>query len=213
MAASTTSSRPPRSSVPRRLLGGAVRCGQKALAVVGLFFLVYHGAFDLSVIMSPSMAPTLQGTCAEDGDRVLTERVTYRLRGPRRWELVSFYNRDGVQIMKRVVGLPGEEIALRDGQFFVNGAPVAVPAELQDREYLAYGKLRRGRPTECKDGYFVMGDDSKDSQDSRYEDPLTRDRITGRPWLIVWPPKRAGAVNPSTDSAQTPGNAILANAG
>ncbi len=197
------------------MLRSALRWGHHALAGVGLLFMVYHAAFQLSVIMSPSMAPTLQGTCAADGDRVLTERITYRLRGPRRRELVAFSNREGVQVMKRVMALPGETIELRDGQFYINGGPVDLPPELQDREYMAYGNLRRGRPVECQDGYFVMGDDSKDSQDSRFEGPVPPDRITGRPWLIVWPPERISAVNPSTGAEQpqpSPHSPVLADA-
>jgi hypothetical protein len=42
----------------------------------------------------------------------------------------------------------------------------------------------------------VLGDDSKDSQDSRWEKPVTRDAIVGRAWLVVWPLKRFGFVNP-----------------
>ena len=51
-------------------------------------------------------------------------------------------------------------------------------------------------PAECGDGYFVLGDDTRDSQDSRFEGPVERRRIVGRVWLRIWPPRRIGWVNP-----------------
>ena len=194
--ASTKRGATPRRRRGRRLARGALRQAEHALATVGLLFLVYHAGFDVSVMVSPSMSPTLQGTSAEDGDRVLTERISYRLRGPRRWELVAFRNRNGERVMKRVVGLPGETVSVQDGEVVVDGSALPRPTALKELKYYAYGNLHRGKSVACEDGYYVMGDDSKDSQDSRYEGPVNPDKIMGRPWLIVWPPERLGFVNP-----------------
>lgn len=180
----------------RRLPGRLLRFGERAFAVVGLVMVVYHMGFDLSQVVSGSMAPTLRGTSTRDGDWVLTERITYRLRRPRRWELVAFRNDEGTQVMKRVVGLPGETISLKGRRIAVDGAVAPRPDPLDGVEYWAFGNLYGGRSAECGRGYYTLGDDSRDSQDSRFEGPLPPDRIAGRPWLILWPPEHIGFLNP-----------------
>jgi signal peptidase I len=168
-----------------------LRIAERFFAVVGFVLLSYHLGFDLSRVASPSMAPTLR-----DGDWVLSDRVTFRLRSPRRWELVGFRDRElGFPIVKRTVGLPGESIGLRGSEILIDGQVLPVPPRLSHLRYFRYGLLA-GAPTPCGDGYFVLGDDSKDSQDSRFEGPLSPSRLTVRPWFVVWPPSRTGSVQP-----------------
>ena len=180
----------------RRRLRRALRVAEHCFAAVGALMLVYHLGFSLSVVASPSMSPTLRGESLEDGDWVLTERVSYCLRRPKRWEVATMRKADGLQVMKRVVGLPGEEVSLRDGQVTVDGEAAPRPSSLASVKYFAYGNLHGGRSVACGDGYFVLGDDSKDSQDSRFEGPVSPEGIKGRAWLIVWPLSRLGRVNP-----------------
>ena len=99
------------------------------------------------------MAPTLRGHDWQSGDLVLTERVSYWFRRPHRWEVVTFRTNDGVQVMKRVIGLPGEHVQMRrDGQILIDGRAVERPAELHVIRYLPQrqldgrevGGLRRG---------------------------------------------------------------------
>lgn len=97
---------------------------------------------------------------------------------------------------KRVAGLPGETVALRDGGLVINDRAVPFPASLSLLRYYSFGRLAPGKSEACGTGYFLLGDDSKDSQDSRFEGPLPPERIEGRPWLIVWPFSRLGFVNP-----------------
>ena len=168
-----------------------------AFAIVGVLFFVYHTCFHLSVVSSNSMYPTLRGNSLYNGDTVLTERITYRFRKPRRWELVLFLDEFNVQVMKRVVGLPGENVALKDlDTVLINGQPVSKPDSLKTLKYYSYGNLTAGRSTQCGDGWYILGDDSRDSQDSRFTGPLKWDRVRGRPWMVVWPPSRMGFINP-----------------
>ena len=51
------------------------------------------------------------------------------------------------------------------------------------------------RTVKCADGWYVLGDDSRDSEDSRYEGAIPRASVTGRAWLVVWPWRRIGFVN------------------
>jgi signal peptidase I len=164
--------------------------------VLGVILVTYHLGFDLSVMASPSMSPTLRGTGADNGDWVLTERISYLFRSPRRWEVMAFRNAYGLKVMKRVIGLPGEEVTLRKGVLTIGGVPAARPASIAGLRYYAYGNLAAGQAAACEGGYYVLGDDSKDSEDSRYEGPVRKEQITGRAWVRLWPLRRVGAVNP-----------------
>ena len=178
----------------RAALRWLARFVRNALAVVGLLSIIYHSCFHLSVVVSGSMAPTLQGDDHTPRDRILSERVSWWFREPRRWEVVEFWTPEHMVIAKRVAGLPGEDIAIRDGRVFIDGAPAPVPEALGLLRYMDQGLLSNGTQRNCGEGYFLLGDDSEDSYDSRYEGPVDRKAFNGRVRLIVWPPSRIGFV-------------------
>ena len=182
------------AEVRRRIL----RSLERALALVGAVALAYHSLLHISVVISDSMAPTLRGNSTE-GDYVLTEKITYRFRAPRRWEVIMFPEPElQVQVMKRVVGLPGETVALNQETqtFAINGGPVERPKSLTAIKYFEYGSLAKGKSASAGSGYYVLGDFSADSQDSRWIGPVAPSQIQGRPWLVVWPPSHMRFVNP-----------------
>lgn len=183
-----------------RLVAGALfRWARNALAIVGLTFIVYHLCFNVSVVVSDSMAPTLQGehrTMAQ-ADWVLSEKVSYWFRKPRRWEVVRFRQADQTEVAKRIVGLPGETVSVRDLKLVIDGSVVPRPESLPFLRYYAWGNLNNGKEYSCGDGYYYLGDDSRDSLDSRFEGTVQEDEILGRAWLIIWPPSRMGFVSPS----------------
>lgn len=174
------------------------RFARNSLAVIGLLSVIYHAGFDLSVIVSGSMSPALQGESAADGDWLLTERFSYWFRQPRRWEVVQLVSEDLMVVAKRIVGLPGENVAIDAGRAVVNGEPVAIPASLAYLHYYEEGMIGGRRSLPCHNGYVVLGDDSQDSYDSRFTGPIERGAIRGRAWLIVWPPRRMGFVKDGT---------------
>jgi signal peptidase I len=182
--------RPPRWRRPLRRLWRGMVC---ALAIVGFVTLVRPSVFDLTPMISGSMSPTLQGD-SHSGDWVLAEKLTYLFRNPRRWEIVEFHDQDGLKIMKRVAALPGETVAIQDHRIQVDGQFLPPPAGSAFVKYLAYGNAAGGRSHLVGDGYYVLGDDSADSQDSRFDGSVTMNRIRARAWLIVWPPSRIGWV-------------------
>lgn len=175
----------------RRLL----RIGEHFLAAVGLTTIVYYSCFEVSVIVSGSMAPALRGTNVETGDWVLTEKVSYWFRKPARWEIVAFRSDIGQEVMKRVVGLPGESVQMHDRtELRIDGVPAKFPDHIPSVSYLAYGNLVSAKSVPCGEGYYVLGDDSRDSDDSRFSGPISEQRIRGRAWMIVWPLSRWGPV-------------------
>jgi signal peptidase I len=158
-------------------------------------------------IPSASMEPTLHcarpeiGCEARFSDRVLANRFIYRLRDPRRGEIVVFEVPkeaerrcgQGGTFVKRVVGLPGERIEVRveDGKGFVyvNGEKLNEPYVKADR---------RTPATEVKpvnigpDRYYMMGDNRGSSCDSRIWGTVPRDNLIGKVFATYWPPNRIG---------------------
>lgn len=180
---------------PSRFRRGA-RIVERILAITGLYFIVYTTCFELSVISSPSMSPTLQGTSFETGDWVLSERVSLWFRQPRRWEVVQFRDEEGSSVMKRVAGLPGETVTLKEGEILINDGTVERPSTLKPLKYIPFGNLRNGARVSCEKGFYLLGDYSNDSQDSRFDGPIPTQKIKGRSWCRIWPPSRIGWVNP-----------------
>jgi signal peptidase I len=138
-------------------------------------------------IPSASMVPTLKY-----GDRVLVNKFIYRFTEPERWDVIVFKSVEGddEDLIKRVVGVPGDEIAVRDGKLFVNGEPQKEPyvnKKYPDRSFYA--------PTTVpKDHVFAMGDNRANSQDSRIFGPVPEENIEGEAFLRFWPPHRIGGL-------------------
>ena len=188
------------SSAPWRLCARRsalrmLRWARNGFAIIGFAFVAFKLCFELTVVVSESMSPTLQGSSYETGDWVLTEKITYRFRDPRRWEVIACRQNDGTRVMKRVAGLPGEVVSMRKHTVLIDGKPARRPPELAHIEYLACGNIHRGRVAPCGDGFYVLGDSSWDSNDSRFEGPVARERVRGRPLAIVWPPSRVGWID------------------
>lgn len=181
----------------RRPVRWLIRHVERGLAMIGLMTLVYVTCFDYSRITSKSMQPTLRGDDWQSGDRVLAEKVSYWFRSPRRWEVIHFRATDGKMVMKRVIGLPGEKVRmLRGGLILIDGRETPPPPALDFLDYFRYGNLTSDKPpVECGDGYYVLGDYSMDSDDSRFNGPVSPDQLIGRSWLIVGPSGRRGFVN------------------
>ncbi|RME85818.1 MAG: signal peptidase I [Caldilineae bacterium] len=132
-----------------------------------------------------SMEPTLYGH-----QRLVIEKISYHLHPPHRGDIVVLrvpgYGQD--MLIKRVIGLPGETIEIKDGVVFINGQILPEP-------YLD-GSARGNYPSTLipPDYYFVMGDNRNNSNDSRSFGPVPRDAIVGRAWLRYWPPYELGLV-------------------
>jgi signal peptidase I len=135
-------------------------------------------------IPSASMEPTLM-----IGDRILVDKVSYHLHAVHRGDIVVFSTPPGEDagpnvkdLVKRVIGLPGETVSSAGGKVVINGQPLSEP-------WLVSGTVTVGiTPQKIPpDEYFVMGDNRSDSQDSRFFGPIHGSIIVGRVVLKIWP--------------------------
>ncbi len=138
-------------------------------------------------IPSESMGPTLRV-----GDRVLVNKFIYRFTEPERGDIIVFESVEGgsEDLIKRVVGVPGDEISVRGGKLLVNAEP--------QRESYVYEKFPDrsfSNPTTVPKGHvFVMGDNRANSRDSRFFGPVPKEKIEGEAFLLFWPPDRIGGL-------------------
>jgi len=162
---------------------------------VGLALVIKAFVLQAFFIPSLSMAPTL-----EQGDRVLVNKLAYRVGDVSRGDVVVFERPPSEtagnipDLIKRVIALPGESIVIKDNKVFVDGEPL-------DESYLPANPLisTATTPLKCSDTdpcvvppkkLWVMGDNRPDSKDSRFFGPIEESSIVGRAFVLVWPLNR-----------------------
>ena len=145
-------------------------------------------------IPSESMIPTL-----EVNDRLIVEKVGYHFGDPERGDIVVFNPTDELRrlnpslrdaFIKRVIGLPGEKVEVRDGKVFINDQPI------EENYTAAPPNYNWGPETVPPDSYFVMGDNRNNSYDSHFWGYVPRDKIIGNAVVRFWPPDRIGTIVP-----------------
>jgi signal peptidase I len=160
---------------------------------VAIFLFVYLLILQPHKIKGISMSPNYP-----DGEFLLTDKVTYRFKDPKRGDIIVFeapVAPNNEEFIKRIIGLPGDKVAVHDEHVYINGEKLDEPylastVNTDPSEFLQAGQT----VTVPADHYFVMGDNREHSSDSRSWGFITRESITGRAWLIYWPLNRAGFV-------------------
>jgi signal peptidase I len=137
-------------------------------------------------IKAASMAPSLVA-----GDHVLADMTAYAGETPKRFDVVVFQPPDKPEAtwLKRVIGLPGETVEIRNRQVWINGAPLDDPHAHLTKEETDQRVARRDdmQPLQLdSEGYFLMGDNRNHSHDSRFFGPISSDDIYGRVHAIYF---------------------------
>jgi signal peptidase I len=176
----------PPSEAPVRKKDGFRNVVEWVVIIGGAFlvaFVVKTFLIQAFFIPSGSMLPTLH-----QDDRVLVNKLSYDLHDVHRGDLIVFERPEGESagqikdLIKRVVGLPGERIEQRDGDVYIDG-------DLLEEPYLVDGtETTNLEPQTVPEGHvFVMGDNRGDSMDSRVFHAIDEDLIVGRAFVRVWP--------------------------
>lgn len=151
-----------------------------AVALAFAWFCLYCFGTQIPV-SGQSMTPLL-----EPGDVVLMNRLAYDLGRPDRMDVVVFEREDKKTNVKRVVGIPGDVIQIRDGYLYVNGEPLDEDDELGKVALAGLAEI----PVELgEDEYFLLGDNRDCSEDSRFANigNVKREQILGKVWLRCFP--------------------------
>jgi len=167
-------------------LRNAVEWTAIIVVAVGFALLVRGFAFQTFFIPSTSMVPRLQVE-----DRVLVNKLTYDLRDPARGDIVVFRTPPSSNItnmddlVKRIVGMPGETIEGRDGRIYINGNLLEEPylgSEVQSKTF--------GPAEVPANSYYMLGDNRQSSNDSTVWGPASRDLFVGPVFATIWPLNR-----------------------
>ena len=150
-----------------------------------LLYLLFVLMFSYLIITYVGQRTRVDGQSMEttlyNNDNLLVDKLSYRFRDPKRFEIVVFpyQYRENTYYIKRIIGLPGETVQVIDGYVYIDGEQLAAePLMLEE------------------DQYFVLGDNRNHSSDSR--DPsvgvIRRENLLGRAWIRIWPFERFGAI-------------------
>ena len=147
-------------------------------------FAITHFMAQAKVINGHSMAPTLQ-----PGQRIIVDKISYQFQTPQRGDIVIIQGNDGTPpLIKRIIGLPGETVAVLNGRVTINEISIYegyLPANVQQ----SFEKIT------IPEGYiYVMGDNRVDSRDSRDFGPIPIAQLDGRAWVSVWPLDTVGPI-------------------
>lgn len=158
-----------------------------AVAFALVFGIVRPFIVEAFVIPSESMVPTLMV-----GDRVLANKFIYDFTDPEKGDVAVFESVEveGQDLIKRVVGTPGDTVEVREGKLYVNGEP-------QNEPYIKKGggiSPPQQEFTVPKDSVFVMGDNRSNSRDSRFFGPVPEENLEGKAFVTFWPPSRLGTL-------------------
>jgi signal peptidase I len=141
-----------------------------------------------------SMEPTLQS-----GEFVIVNKLAYRIGSPQTGDVIVFhYPRNPTdEYIKRVIGLPGDTVQVKDGQVYVNGVAL-------QEDYISAPPAYENTWEVPADSLFVLGDNRNNSSDSHSWGPVPLDRVVGKAILVYWPPENWGPITHPTTARAAP---------
>jgi signal peptidase I len=180
--------KPPQKASENPWLEGLKTIGLSAVLAFGIRTFVAEARY----IPSGSMLPTLQ-----INDRLIVDKLGYHFKDPQRGDVVVFSPTDTLEkqnfhdaFIKRVIGLPGDKVEVKDGRVFVNDQPLKENYIAENPQY------QFGPVTVTQGSYLVLGDNRNNSYDSHYWGFVPRDHIIGRAIVRFWPMNRLGEITP-----------------
>ena len=135
-------------------------------------------------------------TTLSDKDQLIVDKMTYRFRDPKRYDIVVFpyQYQDNTYYIKRIIGLPGGTVQILSGMVYIDGMRLDehYGNEIMENPGIAEEPLTLG-----EDEYFVLGDNRNNSSDSRASDVglIHRKDLIGRAWIRVWPLSQIGVIH------------------
>lgn len=157
---------------------------------IAIFLFIYLLVLQPHKIKGASMEPNFH-----DGEYLLTDKVTYRLREPQRGDVIVFEAPadSKEEFIKRIIALPGETFEIKEGSIFINGQTLN-ESYLQTNVIIAAGSFLKENEKIRVPGerYIVLGDNRNFSSDSRSWGYVSKDKITGRAFFIYWPIAKLG---------------------
>ncbi|HEY3364458.1 MAG TPA: signal peptidase I [Symbiobacteriaceae bacterium] len=166
--------------------------GRELLVAVLIGLFIRAEVAEARVVPTPSMVPTVL-----PGDRLLAEKLVYRFTGPHRGDIIVFrpplsdensrlLSTMGLEddFLKRVIGLPGDKVEIRDGKVLINGTPLTEPYIAAPPNYVFGPKVVP--PGQL----FVLGDNRNNSYDSHAWGFLDESAVRSRAVVRFWPPSR-----------------------
>ena len=160
------------------------------LFVIVITYLIITFVGQRTKVDGHSMEPALS-----NGDNLIVDKLSFRFRDPQRYEVIVFpyQHAENTYYIKRIIGLPGETVQVKDGAVYING-------EQLDEHFGAESMVNAGIAAEPitlgEDEYFVLGDNRNHSSDSREPSVgvLKRDQLIGRAWVRIYPFNKIGVV-------------------
>lgn len=154
------------------------------LVIIGLTYLIITYVGQRTRVSGDSMETTLS-----DGDNLIVDKLSYRFNDPERYDIIvfPFKYKENTYYIKRIVGLPGETIQVKDGYVYLNGE--LLESDIYGAEVMCSAGIAEEPIVLGDDEYFVLGDNRNHSSDSR--DPsvgvLTREDLIGKAWVRIYP--------------------------
>ncbi len=148
-------------------------------------FLIIHFTLQSYVVEGTSMEGNLH-----NGQRLLVSKITYLFHPPERGDIIIFRfpQDEDIDYVKRIIGLPGDTVEIKEGKVYINAHPVDEPYINSSPTYT----MSKQRVPEGN--YFVLGDNRNYSSDSHYGWTLPRQNIIGKAWVSYWPTTEWGIV-------------------
>ncbi|WP_029504591.1 signal peptidase I [Lachnoclostridium phytofermentans] len=154
------------------------------VAVIALAYAIINVALEKTSMLGESMEITLS-----DEDKIVINKLAYMFRDPKRYDIIVFKqsgNEHNYYNIKRVIGLPGEQVQILDGVVYINGEALEEPMVVEE---IRIPGLADEKFTLDEDEYFVLGDNRNNSEDSRFANigNVVKDDIIGKAWIRIKP--------------------------